>query len=221
LGSSSGKVSGTLANTISTEIRNDILAGVLESGEPLRQGALAKRFNTSRVPVREALRQLEVEGLVTFHALRGAVVSTIEPADVLEMFDIRVALETYMLRLAVPNMIDQHFQDAQAVIDQENVDKNAEEWDELNWQFHYAIYLPAYRPKMLNLVKSNYFNSARFVRMKIAQATGREKPHSEHIEILEACKQGDVEKAVSLLTTHLEHTKKSLETAIYKERTGG
>ncbi|NTG32083.1 GntR family transcriptional regulator, partial [Agrobacterium rhizogenes] len=85
-------------------LREAILTGAYEEGQQLRQDELAEQFGTSRIPVREALRQLEGEGLVELHANKGAVVKGSSVEDVLEMLDIRIALECRALKLAIPNM---------------------------------------------------------------------------------------------------------------------
>lgn len=207
---------GAAADTVSAVLRSQILKGELAEGEPLRQDSIAERFNTSRVPVREALRQLEAEGLVTFHPRRGACVTALEPADVLEMFDIRLALEAHALRLAVPNMTHADFDTAEAYMRRYNKRMTPSLWDEINWGFHSTLYLPAHRPRLFRLIKNNYFHAARFLRVRIALATGYEKPHKEHGQILEACRKGDVQEAVRLLEAHIDGTRKQLATQLQR-----
>src|SRR3954469_589073 len=90
-------------------LRKAIFAGDLVAGTQLRQDELASRFGTSRIPVREALRQLESEGLVTLHPNRGAAVSSVSLEDVLELLEIRIGLECRALKLAIPNMVAADF----------------------------------------------------------------------------------------------------------------
>ncbi len=84
-------------------LRAAISSGELAPGLQLRQDELAARFGTSRIPVREALRQLEAEGFVTFLPNRGAVVSDLSIDEVIELLEIRIALECHALRLAIPD----------------------------------------------------------------------------------------------------------------------
>src|ERR1700758_2110404 len=79
-------------------LREKILTGELREGEQLRQDAIASEFQISRIPVREALSHLAAEGLITIVANRGAVVSSLSPDEIMEMFETRAALECYMLR---------------------------------------------------------------------------------------------------------------------------
>jgi len=207
---------GAAAETVSRALRAEILEGKLGDAEPLRQDALARRFNTSRVPVREALRQLEAEGLVTFEPHRGACVTALKPADVLEMLEIRSALETHVLRAAVPNMTQNDFNAASDILARYQRDVSAVEWDRMNWQFHATLYMPAHRPRMFTLIESNYFHAASYLRVKIALATGTERPQEEHEQILNACRRGDADSAARLLESHIDETRKRLATEFHR-----
>src|ERR1700712_286733 len=91
-------------------LREAIFCGEFLEGMPLRQDEIAERFGTSRIPVREALRQLESEGLVSFLPNKGVIVKGLSIDDVLEMLEIRIALECRALKLAVPNMAYEDFE---------------------------------------------------------------------------------------------------------------
>src|SRR4051794_15630849 len=94
----------TIASMTVEALRERILRGDYPEGEPLRQDALADELGVSRIPVREALRQLEAEGLVTFNPHRGAVVSTLSLDEIEELFQLRADIECDLLRRAIPNM---------------------------------------------------------------------------------------------------------------------
>ena len=209
---------GTTANHIRDQLKDEIMSGRIEEGTRLKQNAIAEQFHTSRVPVREALKQLEAEGLVKFHPRRGAEVSRIEFSEFLEMFDIRVALECYTLGLAIPNMTHSDVGKASAILEEYDDDPESfddEKWDDLNWRFHSTLYLPAHKPRLYALIKDNYFHAARFHRLKLAEATGRDVPVQEHKDILEACGRGDVDDGVRLLKDHILDSQKSLATIIH------
>ncbi|MGN8545983.1 GntR family transcriptional regulator [Bradyrhizobium sp. 13971] len=95
---------GSAPDAVREALRAAISSGELAPGLQLRQDELAARFGTSRIPVREALRQLEAEGFVTFLPNRGAVVSDLSIDEVIELLEIRIALECHALRLAIPAM---------------------------------------------------------------------------------------------------------------------
>ena len=93
---------GSTPEFVREELRRAISQGEFAPGVQLRQDELAERFGTSRIPVREALRQLEAEGFVTLLPNRGAVVSDLSIDEVIELLEIRIALECHALRLAIP-----------------------------------------------------------------------------------------------------------------------
>jgi DNA-binding GntR family transcriptional regulator len=202
-------------------LRQAIHSGKLQPGDLLRQEELADRFGTSRIPVREALRQLETEGLVTLQPNRGAVVAALSLQEVLEMLDIRIALECRALYLAVPNMIDSDFEAAAKILKSYDREPRPQKWGEMNWRFHEALCLPCNRPKLLAMIEANYGHVSRFVRTQVSMASGKEKPQKDHYEILDACRNGDARKAASLLDLHITHTQKSLMAASRQARRPG
>ena len=195
-------------------LRDLILSGSLAAGQQLKQDEIASRFGTSRIPVREAMRQLESEGLIDFHPNRGAVVKDISLDDVLEMLDIRIALECRALKLAIPNMAIEDFEAAQAILDEYSNSPAPETWGEMNWRFHWALYLPSNRNKLLAMIESNYGHVSRFVRTQVSLATGKVGPQREHEELLRLCRENNVSEAIALLERHIEQTQKSLRSVI-------
>src|SRR5690242_5553775 len=99
-------------------LRERILRGDYPEGEPLRQDALADELGVSRIPVREALRQLEAEGLVTFNPHRGAVVSSLSLDEIVELFELRADIECDLLARAIPRMERDQLNRAIEVLDE-------------------------------------------------------------------------------------------------------
>ncbi|HWJ13798.1 MAG TPA: GntR family transcriptional regulator, partial [Gemmatimonadaceae bacterium] len=138
----------TVASMTVEALRERILRGDYPEGEPLRQDALADELGVSRIPVREALRQLEAEGLVTFSPHRGAVVSTLSLEEIEELFELRADIECELLRRAIPNTGAEHLTRANDLLDEFDAalaDRESERWGPLNWRFHSALYAPARR----------------------------------------------------------------------------
>lgn len=198
---------------IYSRVRRLIVDGELADGAQLRQDELGARFGVSRIPVREALRRLESEGLVAFHTNRGAIVSALSLADALELLDIRVALECRALRLAVPNMTEADFERI-AVAEREYARcQDVSLLSELNREFHLALCLPADRPRLLEMITETFDKLGRFMRLQVSMATGKQRPAREHREIVRACRDGDVEKAAKLLEAHVIYSQKALQAA--------
>src|SRR3954470_7939582 len=129
----------TIASMTVEALRERILRGDYPDGEPLRQDALADELGVSRIPVREALRQLEAEGLVTFNPHRGAVVSSLSLDEIVELFELRADIECDLLARAVPRMAKEQLDRAVEVLDEFEDALHAGEamrWGPLNWHFH-------------------------------------------------------------------------------------
>ena len=189
-------------------LRRSIMDGDIPGGAQLRQDELAERFGTSRIPVREALRQLEAEGLVTIHPNRGAVVASLSLEEVLELLDIRVALECRALSLAIPEMVDSDFEDAQEILNSYDLEPEPSRWSEMNRKFHETLYAPCHRPRLLAMIEANYGQIGRFLRVQVSRVTGKEQPQTEHRKILLACRARKRAEAVALLEQHILNTQR-------------
>lgn len=194
-------------------LRQAIFDGAFAAGEQLRQDDLAARFGTSRIPVREALRQLEAEGLVTLVANKGAVVTTLSIEEVLELQDIRIGLECRALKLAIPNMAVEDFEHLEGILRSYDGEALPARWSEQNESFHLALYDPCQRPRLLAMIQTTWRQIDRFSRMQVSLAAGKEQPMQDHRQLLEACRAGDVSRAVERLEEHILQTQKSLVAA--------
>ena len=191
-------------------IRLAILRGQLAPGQTLKQEELARQFGLSRAPVREALRQLEAEGLVVSYPHRGTVVAQLSPEDIEEVFLIRIVLETTLLRLAVPKLSDLDLRKAESVLDQTDSDGNPAHSAELNWAFHETLYLAASLPRMLNIVKMLHNHALRYHLVGFVALDFKKQSQDGHRQILEACKSRDEAAAVAALSSHLSESGKSI-----------
>ena len=209
----SGGIHGSTPDTVREALRRAISAGELAPGIQLRQDELAEKFGTSRIPVREALRQLEAEGFVTFLPNRGAVVSDLSIDEVIELLEIRIALECHALRLAIPAMGDVDLDDAKAILRSYDEEPDPEKWGAFNWRFHKALYAPCNRPRLLAMIEANYGHVGRFTRALVSRATGKDRPQREHYQLLDFCRDGEIEKAARLLRAPIVQTQKTLRSA--------
>jgi len=185
-------------------LREAILSGVLPSGEFIRQDLIAAELKVSKTPVREALLRLEAEGLVHFLRNRGAIVSKLSILEITETFEIRSALETLALGLAIPNMSQADFDRANRAIEDTDVLQDGSQLGQLNWQFHNALYAPCKRPFLLGMIKNLHNVSGRYVRLQRLLTNSELLSQSEHRELLAACRSGKVGAAKRLLQAHLK-----------------
>ncbi|ALF54821.1 GntR family transcriptional regulator [Nostoc piscinale CENA21] len=189
---------------IADALREAILRGIFQEGQSLRQDEIATQFGVSRIPVREALRQLEAEGLVTLHLNRGAMVSVLTANEAQEICEIRSALEVQAIQLAIPKFSTADLEKAALILETTNQTTDAGLLAQLNWEFHAALYTSAERPRLLAMIKNLHINCDRYVRMQMAQMDYQERSQKEHYQLLDACKQRDTKTAVRLLKRHID-----------------
>lgn len=188
---------------IAEALRQAIQHGLFAEGQSLRQDEIATQFGVSRIPVREALRQLEAEGLVTFHPNRGVMVAVLSPTAAQEICEIRIALETTALQLALPQFTDMDLNRAAAILQETEQTTDPIRWATLNWQFHAALYTPANRPRLLAMIKMLHVNVDRYIRLQIQALDYRDRSQQEHHQLLAACQQRHETEAVAILQHHI------------------
>jgi len=196
--------STSTADLIARSLRADIFQGKLKSKQPLRQDEIAAKFGVSKIPVREALFQLKAEGLVTFFPNRGAVVSELSPAEVDEIYIMRIALETVALQCAIPHLTIANLAQAEEILNAIDQEQNMARWGEFNWEFHATLYYPANLPRLMGWVKTLHINIARYLVIYLAGMDYQTASQDEHRKILEACRRGNVKAATTRLKHHLQ-----------------
>ncbi|MFZ5633849.1 MAG: GntR family transcriptional regulator [Bacillota bacterium] len=208
----------TTPNMVADVLREAILSGILGDGQQLRQDEIAEQFGVSRIPVREALRKLEAEGLVTFYPHRGAVVSQLSPGEVREIFEIRVLLECQALHLAIPHLSKSRLKQAEAILEATDEEDDASRLSEFNLEFHTILYTPANRPYLLSFINNLHANVDRYMRICLHLIKHKAKSQQEHHQILEACRQRDACTAVEILKRHIETGGKLVIEYLQQER---
>ena len=193
-------------NYVVNIIREAILRGILPQGQTLRQGEVASELGVSHIPVREAFRQLEGEGLVDLYPNRGAVVAGLTPEDAREIFHIRILLETASLELAMKNLEENVFRKCEGINTEITVEKDIHKWCRLNWEFHESLYRAADSPRLLQLIQTLYSNVDRYLRLYLEVENYRQIAHEEHAAILKACRARDTKAAVGALERHLRNS---------------
>jgi DNA-binding GntR family transcriptional regulator len=211
----------TVAAEAAEILRQRILSGEIRAGQPIRQEQIAQELGVSRIPLREALKQLEAEGFVTIAPHKGAVVSTLSAAEAEELFALRLQLEHWLLREAIPRMREADFAHFDAIIDEsrapnKDTSGNLARWGELNWQFHEALYRPAGRPLSLRFLKRIHDNLDRYLRLQIAITRDWDRAYRDHQDLVAYSRERNVEAAVALLEDHILGTAKALSSTLAK-----
>ncbi|QSJ16222.1 GntR family transcriptional regulator [Nostoc sp. UHCC 0702] len=202
---------------IADALREAILRGIFQEGQSLRQDEIATQFGVSRIPVREALKHLEAEGLVTLHLNRGAMVSVLTAAEAQEICEIRSALEVKAMQLAIPKINTSDLEKAAVVLEASDQTSDAGVLAKLNWEFHATLYTSAERPRLLTMIKNLHVNIDRYVRLQMAQMDYQERSQKEHYQLLDACRQQDTKTAVRLLKRHIDTAGEQLVTFLLQK----
>ena len=198
-------VSAHLARSmIEEKLRAAIYDGRLPCGMAIRQQELATLFGVSRMPVREALRQLEAQGLLQVTQHKGAVVAPLINHDSAETYALRMLLECEALRLSVPLLEESDFELAQGCIERLEQTSDYVEISQLNRAFHRALYAHAGNRRLLRLVDDGLIEEERFLRFNLEAMGLRKVAQDDHRQLLQAARQRDVPLAIELLREHLQ-----------------
>jgi DNA-binding GntR family transcriptional regulator len=204
------------SDQIADYLREAIMNGTLAEGKPVRQDEVARQFAVSKIPVREALKRLEAEGLLTFYRNRGAVVTEVSEFEILQIFEVRALLEAQAITLSVPNMKPQTLLLAEQYCNRFASERDVARWAQLNWDFHSCLYNDASRPYLVSLIRSVNDRIERYLRMQLTLSDGQARADREHREILRACRAGDAKEAARLTSNHIMDACHSLLRSIHK-----
>lgn len=188
---------------IEEKLRSAILEGRLPAGIALRQQELATLFGVSRMPVREALRQLEAQSLLRVETHKGAVVAPLINEDATDAYALRILLESEALRQSIPLLTAEDIDTARGYISQLEVETDYSVMGTLNRQFHMTLYSKAHNKRLLKLVEDGLNEEERFLRFNLKQMNLGKVSQHDHLELLEMAKAGDVGATVEALTHHL------------------
>jgi DNA-binding GntR family transcriptional regulator len=190
-------------------LRARILSGELTPGTALIQANLAKELGVSMTPIREALRNLATEGLVTMSTHRGATVTQLDIEDAKEIYRIRLQLEPSAVAMAVLEADNAMFDRAQTLIDR-MAEASGPEWIALNQEFHQLLVSPAKSPRLVGILKGLQEAATLYVGMALSHRRAP-APETEHSAILDAYRRRDASAASAAVANHILSSLRSLE----------
>lgn len=211
----------SLPDVIANDLRERILNGELAEGEAIRQEALAEEYDVSRMPIREALKRLNAEGLIQWANNRGGSVTKHSLNEIGEIFDLRMLIEVDLFRRAIPQMTSADFARCNEILTQmeASYDENdVSKWGILNYQYHSALYAASQRKLTNELLDRVNLQSDRYVRMHLSVMKQREPAKKEHRELLKLAQAGNVDEACNMLMRHIRRTKEQLLEMIVAKR---
>lgn len=193
-------------------IREAILKGIFRPGQRLQQDSIAALLGVSRMPVRASLRQLESEGLVTFHAHRGATVASLTGRQIAEIYELRILLEGFALEKAMENLTEERLQELAEMAKELDASRDPSVWLEHRQRFYAQLYAYAERPEALALIR----RLRAFVGPYLLLRRVVEEPHG-HLGILDLLQEGDVAAAKRWLGSHLQQVSEELQRVVEEE----
>lgn len=195
---------------IEEKLRNVILDGSLPSGTALRQQELASLFGVSRMPVREALRQLEAQSLLRVETHKGAVVAPLIDEDAADAYALRILLESEALRLSVPLLDADDFATARRCIEMMEVETDYTRFGTLNRMFHMALYAKAPNQRLMRLVEQGLNEEERFLRFNLEKMNLGKLAQDDHWQLLCLAEERNVDQTVEVLHLHLNRGVKAV-----------
>jgi DNA-binding GntR family transcriptional regulator len=196
----------TVRDALVETLRDEIVRGDLVPGQFLRLEEIASRFDVSTMPVREALRDLEAEGLVTSFRHRGAMVTKLSAEELQDIYDIRAMLEEMATRLAVPLVTRATLAEMYALVEQMDEQQgDVAAHVRLNHQFHLTLYAATGRSHLCELTRMLRYRTQHYLHLFTVEVQSDNLPQTleEHRAILEACERGDAEGAATTMRDHV------------------
>src|SRR5581483_10486621 len=214
----------TTSALIVDSLRERLMNHEFSESEMIRQERLAKEYNVSLSPVREALIQLEAEGLLTLVRHHGYAINTLSIDDIQQMYELRALIEVELLRHAVPKLKAADIAAATQI--HEEMTKIYERgtqtsaWTRLNWDFHTTLYRPAEKRQLSAVVENVRQNIVRYVHMqrKLRSSANLDHTIKEHGKILEYCASRETNKAAELLRRHILQARDDLVGFLEQQR---
>ena len=198
----------SLRGRVFQKLREDILSGRYKENEELKEVAIGEELGVSRTPVREAFRQLELEGLIQIVPNKGAYVTGITAKDVKDIYMIRSLLEGLCARLATENITKDQLEEMEENIylaEFHAAKGHMDQMAELDNRFHDILY-EACNSKMLEHTLRDYHQYVLRVRQKTLSTNTRGRAsNEEHRQIMEAIKAGDAARAEQLANRHMQN----------------
>jgi DNA-binding GntR family transcriptional regulator len=199
----------TAQESVLAELRRQITSGQLSAGQQIVQDALATQLGVSRVPLREALKVLEGEGHVVYHPHRGYFVTELSVDDLVEVYRIRELLEAEALRSAVSQLDVTDMREIEEI--SREIARASERGDvaavsSANRQFHFAIFEASGMPRLVRMIRTLWDATDAYRGVYMAEPENLARMQSEHTQMIDALRTGDVEAVIRLHVEHRDNT---------------
>jgi len=210
----------SLAEGVTARIRHEILSGGIRPGERLRLRTLEELLGISHIPIREALRQLEAEGLVENIPQRGAIATRISVAELTDVYDLRKLLEPLVAARAIESISEERLGEIRYALGE--MDAIEEGWRSplfanLHRKFHWAILEPGATKVIEQVLRQLWQTSERYVRFSVTVGSGGAMADEQHRHLYSAARKRDPDLFASELVAHLAHTEARVRKVLAEE----
>jgi DNA-binding GntR family transcriptional regulator len=203
---------GIAGARVADELREAVLRGAYPPGTRLRQEELAAQYSASRVPVREALRILESEGLVKTVANTGAWIARLSLDECVELYQVRERIEPLLLRYSMPHLTSEQIDRLAQLVEEMRQTSDVEQFLVLDREFHLGSYAGA-ATTFLGTTVERLWNTTQHYRRAFTRLLDGESNrilHAEHHMLAAAIREGDSEEAERVLLGHIRRTRRQL-----------
>lgn len=207
----------TLSHKATQALRESIIKGTIPAGQVLRLDDLASRFGISRIPLRDAMRQLEKEGFVTVTPYRGAKVMPMTLEEGIELCEISEVLHCSALRPAFPHMTPELLDRAEELFQRRRKVDDTAEWRRLSDEFLKTFYGPANRPLTIEMIKTVTDQALRYWYACLPFRKTDLTPRASFIDVIDACRRRNLDEAIAKIADAHQGSKDTI-TAVLKER---
>jgi len=204
----------SVVDNVTVRLRGALLAGEIKPGEKIRVAELEKSFGVSHIPIREAVRRLEAEGLIVALPQRAAVAAGVDLDDLAGLYDLRRIVECTIIRRSVDGMSDERnqvVQTALAELEAVSQDHESPRFWELHGAFHWALLEPGASAWGQRVIDQMWFASQRYVRLFVSETIG--DAMADHRELARSSDERDGARAALLLRAHLDRTELAVRRA--------
>jgi DNA-binding GntR family transcriptional regulator len=197
----------SVVDNVTVRLRRALLSGEIKPGERIKVAELEKSFGVSHIPIREAVRRLETEGLIVAHPQRAAVAAGVDLEDLGGLYDLRRIIEGEVMRRSVDSMTDEQVTAVREAL--ENLEAVAEDHEsprfwELHRDFHWALLEPGATAWIERTLDQIWLASQRYVRLFISETI--DDAMSDHRELFACCESRDGARAEAIIRRHLDRT---------------
>jgi len=204
----------SLVDNVTERLRGALLSGEIKPGERIRVAELEKTFGVSHIPIREAFRRLEAEGMIIALPQRAAVAAGVDLEDLGGLYDLRRVIECEVIRRSVASMTPEQVarvEEALRVLVATAQDNDSPEFWERHMDFHWSLLEPAASAWVKRVLDQMWIASQRYVRIFVSETIG--DAMRDHRDLLAACKKRDADRAEKILRRHLDRTELAVRKA--------